>query len=180
MLARIRGVEAKRWLADLRDNAAADEDPLLTRDDLALSYVHPLLDVGEVERAAQVMEQRSFHPFEGGEGQAIAAWDRVVLARAAALPPGAAGAQGRVKVLGGDLNSALDEAPEQLVIGGVWFEVVPNLGEGRHPADPLAQRLVALGDARAEVADHDGANRCWQAARTGGGLLDVAPHRPAT
>jgi hypothetical protein len=53
-----------------------------------------------------------------------------------------------------------------------------NLGEGRHPADPCAERLVAAGDAYAAAGDAGTATQRWRSARDGGGALAVAP-RPA-
>lgn len=50
---------------------------VLTRDDLTVSYVRLLLDAGEVAAARRILSGRSFHPWEGGEGQALAAWDDV-------------------------------------------------------------------------------------------------------
>ena len=48
---------------------------VLTRDDLTIAYVGLLVDAGEGERALQILRTRPFHPWEGGEGQALAVWD---------------------------------------------------------------------------------------------------------
>ena len=53
---------------------------MLSRDDLTIEYVRLLVDAGEAGRALEIMGTRSFHPWEGGEGQAIAAWDAVLAA----------------------------------------------------------------------------------------------------
>ncbi|KAF2412076.1 hypothetical protein B1729_17065 [Microbacterium sp. B35-04] len=56
------------------------ETLVLSRDDFTIEYLHLLVDAGEAQRALEVLLTRSFHPWEGGEGQAIAAWDAVLAA----------------------------------------------------------------------------------------------------
>ncbi|WP_243076579.1 DUF5107 domain-containing protein [Microbacterium sp. SS28] len=51
------------------------EDIVLTRDDFTIEYVKLLISAGQAARAHEILVTRSFHPWEGGEGQAIAAWD---------------------------------------------------------------------------------------------------------
>ncbi len=153
-LARLRGVEAAERLRRLEGSGA----DLYARDDLAIAVLGLLLDVGRVDEAYGVLTSRVFQPFEGGEGRAIAAFDRATLAVARELgesDPAAAAA-------------LLDDA------------VTPpdTLGEGRHPADPLAELRVAAGDAWAAAGDPHAAAARWRAARDGAGALDVAP-RPA-
>ena len=53
---------------------------VLSRDDFTIEYLKLLLDAGEAARALEILMTRSFHPWEGGEGQAIAAWDAVLAA----------------------------------------------------------------------------------------------------
>lgn len=56
------------------------EDLVLTRDDFTIEYVGLLSAsgrTGDAERALEILQTRQFHPWEGGEGQAIAAWDAV-------------------------------------------------------------------------------------------------------
>ncbi|WP_109212319.1 MULTISPECIES: DUF5107 domain-containing protein [Microbacterium] len=51
------------------------ESLVLTRDDFAIEYVQLLAAHGDAARAHEILRTRSFHPWEGGEGRAIAAWD---------------------------------------------------------------------------------------------------------
>ncbi len=48
----------------------------ISRDDLAVEYANLLTDVGRASEAVALLESRPFQPWEGGEGQALAAWDR--------------------------------------------------------------------------------------------------------
>ncbi|MFE6735619.1 DUF5107 domain-containing protein [Microbacterium sp. NPDC057650] len=71
-----------------------DDEPLvLTRDDLTIEYLRLLLAEGRAERAYDILTTRLFHPWEGGEGQAIALWDAVhaALRRPIADPPASLG-----------------------------------------------------------------------------------------
>ncbi|WP_062464065.1 DUF5107 domain-containing protein [Demequina soli] len=52
------------------------EESVLTRDDLTIEYVELLVTAGEAARALAILTSRAFHPWEGGEGRALAAWDR--------------------------------------------------------------------------------------------------------
>lgn len=56
------------------------EDLVLTRDDFTIEYVRLLTSTGATRRAHEILTTRVFHPWEGGEGQAIAAWDAVRVA----------------------------------------------------------------------------------------------------
>jgi len=153
-LARLRGVESLERLTTLESSGGN----LLARDDLAIAYVELLLDADRIPQAMAILEQREFQPFEGGEGQVVSAFDRASLAVAARLAvtdPAAAAA-------------LLDAGVEPPV----------NLGEGRHPAGPLAARLVAAGDAHRAAGDEQTARERWAAARTAGGPLATSP-RPA-
>ncbi|GGM37521.1 DUF5107 domain-containing protein [Microbacterium saperdae] len=48
---------------------------VLTRDDLTISYLSLLIEAGEAAEALRILTERSFHPWEGGEGQALGVWD---------------------------------------------------------------------------------------------------------
>jgi len=69
------------------------EDLVLTRDDFTIAYVRLLVANGDAERAHEILLSRRFHPWEGGEGQAIAAWDatRAALGLPVADPPATLG-----------------------------------------------------------------------------------------
>jgi tetratricopeptide (TPR) repeat protein len=154
LLAELRGAPATERLAALRaDSWAMDE-----RDDVALRHVGLLLDVddiGDVDEALTVMRTRNFQPFEGGEGLAIAAYDRAVIAVARRLLETDAEAASRLLAEG-------DNAPH-------------NLGEGRHPGTPIPERLVLWGDALARSGRGSEAERVWQIARDGAGPTAVSP-----
>ncbi|WP_435747434.1 DUF5107 domain-containing protein [Microbacterium sp. PMB16] len=51
------------------------EDLVLTRDDFAIAYTRLLVAEGAAAEAHRILLTRPFHPWEGGEGQAIATWD---------------------------------------------------------------------------------------------------------
>ena len=153
-LARLRGTDSATRLAALESSGA----DLLQRDDLTIAYLGLLLDVDRSEEALHILSSRAFQPFEGGEGQVIAAFDRASLADAEVLA---------------QKNPAASAA---LLDDGIT--VPENLGEGRHPADPLARRLVAAGDAYLAAGDEKAARERWRAAWSAGGALAVAP-RPA-
>ncbi|MCS5731775.1 DUF5107 domain-containing protein [Herbiconiux moechotypicola] len=151
VLAGIRGVDpAERLLALEREPEA-----VARRDDLALSHLGLLLDAGRVDEALSILGTRRFQPFEGGEGKAIAAYDRATLAVARRL-------------LVTDARAAVE-----LLRAGI--EVPANLGEGRHPAGSMAERFVLLGDALDSLGETAEATAAWRRARSGAGALDVAP-----
>ncbi|MCR2784207.1 MULTISPECIES: DUF5107 domain-containing protein [unclassified Microbacterium] len=154
LLAQVRNLTPAERLALLRERP-----PLLdARDDLALVHATLLLDVDRVDEAWDLLTGRAFRPFEGGEGRVIAAFDRASCAIARRLLDA----------------GAADDAASLLADG-----LVPpaSLGEGRHPAEPQAERLVLLGDARAARDDLDGAREAWETACAATPLA-VAP-RPA-
>jgi tetratricopeptide (TPR) repeat protein len=153
-LARLRDVGSAERLAALEASGC----DLAARDDLTIAHLGLLLDVGRVDEALAILTTREFQPFEGGEGRVIAAYDRACVARAAVLA-------GTDPVAAAALLDAGLTTPH-------------NLGEGRHPADPCAERLVAAGDAYAAAGDPRTATQRWRRARDGGGALAVAP-RPA-
>lgn len=127
------------------------------RDDLAVRHANLLLDAGRVDEAWQLLTTRRFRPFEGGEGQAIAAFDRAACLRAEALIP--------------------DEPLQAAAVLEAGFVPPATLGEGRHPAERPVQRWVLLGMARQASGDTDGAREAWRAA-VAPTPLAVAP-RPA-
>ncbi|MDQ0771176.1 tetratricopeptide (TPR) repeat protein [Pseudarthrobacter defluvii] len=157
VLAGLRGVPAGQRIADIEQHGPG----VLARDDLAVLYANLLTDVGRPLDALALLVSRTFQPFEGGEGLALAAYDRAAVQQARTLieqEPTAAAA----------LLREGTEAPA-------------NLGEGRHPADSMAERLVALGDALERAGDRVAAREAWAAARGRGNALavDSKPVGPA-
>lgn len=65
------------------------EHLVLQRDDLTVEYLGLLVATGQPERAHRILLTRSFHPWEGGEGRTLAAWDATLAALGlpAADPP---------------------------------------------------------------------------------------------
>ncbi|WP_313546649.1 DUF5107 domain-containing protein [Leifsonia aquatica] len=150
-LSRLRGIDARARIAAIESCGPG----VFERDDLTISYVNLLLDVDRTAEAKRILDERRFQPFEGGEGLVIAAYDRASLLAAARLrdqDPGAAAL----------LLDRTVETPE-------------NLGEGRHPADPMAELLVAAGDAHLADGDPVTARARWVSACTAGGALAVSP-----
>ncbi len=110
LLARL-GVPAHERLAllEARSDALADG-----RDDLTVSWSRLLVDCARPAEAVRVLEAHRFSPWEGGEGQAIAAWEK-------ALAAVGDGARER-----GDLEEAIACAERAI-------RLPPSLGEVRHP-----------------------------------------------
>jgi tetratricopeptide (TPR) repeat protein len=152
-LAALREVPAAERLAAIE--AAGAE--VLVRDDLAISYANLLVDVDRAQDALDFLDRRAFQPFEGGEGQVIAVFDR------------ASAAVARELLAGGDAASAI-----ALLEGGI--RVPEHLGEGRHPAVVTAERFVLLGNAYAAIGDRPAAEAAWRRARDGGGPLAAGEH----
>ncbi|HEY5223418.1 MAG TPA: DUF5107 domain-containing protein [Microbacteriaceae bacterium] len=142
LLSRLAVPTAIRLARLERSRAAIDR-----RDDLTITYASLLIDVGRVQDAADVMSERPLQPCEGGEGQALAVWDRLSLILASqALQRGEA--EDAAQTLRGAINP-----PE-------------SLGEARYPlANDSALRL-ALGDALAATEDEAAARGQWQRAAT--------------
>ena len=140
LLAGLRGVAVADRLGTIEQHSRS----VLDRDDLALLYVNLLIEAGRAVEALDIMRTRNFQPFEGGEGMALAAYDRAAVQCARAL-------------MEQDPTAAVT-----LLRAGV--EAPANLGEGRHPADSMAERLVALGDALELAGETGAATDAWDLA----------------
>lgn len=140
VLAGLRGVPVKDRIAGIERHGRS----VLDRDDLALLYVNLLMDAGRVEEALDIMCTRTFQPFEGGEGMALAAYDRAAVQHSRTL-------------MEQDPTAALTLLRDGL-------DAPANLGEGRHPADNMAERLVALCDALDLSGDTKAAADAWNRA----------------
>lgn len=75
------GHTAEQRLAELQPA----EGLVLTRDDFAIQYARLLVAEGAADRAYRILLTRPFHPWEGGEGQALSTWDLTL--EALGLPP---------------------------------------------------------------------------------------------
>lgn len=152
-LAAIRAIPATLRLAAIEDAG----DGVLVRDDLAIAYTGLLVDADRAEDALRLLRSRRFQPFEGGEGQVIAVWDRASCVVARALRES------------GDAAAALG-----LLESGI--RIPEHLGEGRHPADIVAERMVLIGDCLADLGRDAEAVSAWQQASIDSGPLAAAGH----
>jgi tetratricopeptide (TPR) repeat protein len=117
------------------------EAAALDRDDLAVETLHLMITEGRADQALTILGRRRLHPWEGGEGQALLAWDRAHAHRALDALAG-----GRPRDAVGHVRAAL--APPR------------SLGEARHPLASTAYLHLLLGDALAaagRAGDGDGA-----------------------
>lgn len=151
LLAELRGIPAAERVAALRAGSWAVDE----RDDVALRYVNALLDLGDIDEALTIMLHRTFQPFEGGEGIAIAAYDRAVIAQSRRL-------------------AVTDPVAAQRLLA-TGMDAPRNLGEGRHPGVPMTERLVLWGDVLDRTGHPEEARAAWQAALDGPGPLAVGP-----
>ncbi|MDR6904908.1 tetratricopeptide (TPR) repeat protein [Agromyces sp. 3263] len=151
-LAAVRGVDAASRLAAIEGAGAQ----VLVRDDLAIEYAGLLVEVGRAGDALAFLDGREFQPFEGGEGRVIAVFDRASAAVARELLP------------------SDPESARALLRSGI--RVPEHLGEGRHPADVVAERFVLLGDAELALGNVDAAEAAWRRARDVDGPLAATGH----
>lgn len=120
----------------------AGADPT-ARDDLAVSYAQLLVSADRPAEALQVLSSRRFQPWEGGEGQVLAAWERVQLALA---------------------RRSLADGPSAVDSILAAIDTPDSLGERRHPLENPAPLYLALGDAYDRTGDPDSATEAWKAA----------------
>ncbi|MCB0911700.1 MAG: DUF5107 domain-containing protein [Propionibacteriaceae bacterium] len=73
-------------------------DLVLQRDDFTIAFVRLLVAEGRAAEAYEMLLSRSFHPWEGGEGEAISAWDETLAALGLPIadPPASLG-EGRAR-----------------------------------------------------------------------------------
>lgn len=151
-LAGVRRIPAAERLAAIEAVGPA----VLVRDDLAVEVAGLLVDAGRAADALALLAGREFQPFEGGEGRVIAVFDRASTTVARELlPTDPVGARA-------------------LLRDGI--RVPDHLGEGRHPADVVAERFVLLGDAELACGDRVAAETAWRRARDVGGPLAAGGH----
>jgi tetratricopeptide (TPR) repeat protein len=141
--------------------AALDERPDLVdeRDDLTVEVAHALCAVGATERALALVSGRRFQPWEGGEGQALAVWERVHTLL------------WRQRLAAGDTAGAIDAMTAAL-------EPPESLGEARHLLASTAHLRLRLGDALAAAGRADEAAAQWSAAAADVGDFQEMAVRP--
>lgn len=115
------------------------------RDDLTVEYAHLLMSSGQAAGALDVLVNRDFQPWEGGEGEVLRAWDR------------ANQLLGREALLAGDLATARARVHDAL-------NPPTSLGEARHPLAATAGLYLLLGDVAAAQGDGDAARQAWSTA----------------
>jgi len=149
--ARTGATEAQR-LATLE----AERELVASRDDLTVVLANLLVAVGRAPDARDLVLGRQFQPWEGGEGQVLAAWDRTMIALAASA------------LHDGDAAAAADHIRDAL-------RPPLGLGEARHPLANAADLYWLLGEARAAMGADEEARNAWRiAAEFSGDFLNMS------
>ena len=153
-LRRRTGVSVDDRFALLEQNA----DLVTARDDLTIAYVNLLVERGDATRAEATMRSRQFQPWEGGEGEVLAAWDatKIALCRAA-------------------LSRADGVAARQHLAEAISYP--DSLGEGRHPLANRARLYWLVGTAEQATGNEQLAQDAWEtAAGYAGDFVGMATH----
>ncbi|QAY64564.1 DUF5107 domain-containing protein [Xylanimonas allomyrinae] len=124
-------------------NLDARRDLVLRRDDATVTYCNLLIYVQRLDDAATILDTRRFAPFEGGEGQVLAVWERLNLALS------------RTSEQEGDLPGAIKAVHDAIA-------VPEHLGETRHPLADTTEIYTRLATLLDQSGRHDEAT----AART--------------
>ncbi len=143
-------------LADRLARIEAHRELVDARDDLCVEYLGLLIGAGRAEEALDVLALRAFQPWEGGEGQTLAAWERAntALARRAL---------------------AEDRADLALAFAQAAFLPPTTLGEDRHLLANVSHLDLLLGDCLRAVGDEAGARSAWgRAAASQGDFVSMA------
>ena len=135
------GVAAMQRLERLTEKWSAISD----RDDAAVELAHLYLSTAKIDQAAELLQGRTFQPWEGGEGQALRAWDRMCLAQA------------RRAMAGGEPDAAVSWLDRAL-------DPPQSLGEQRHPLANSALLDLVRGDALAQAGKLEQARQSWSRA----------------
>ena len=142
-LARVRGdAPAMRLQALASAPSLVDQ-----RDDLTIEYVTLLNNAGRHQQAVDILRQRSFHPWEGGEGRVAAQYVAALIGVAQSLLASDAAAA----------LAALDAA----------IAYPHNLGEGKLPGSNENHIHYWRGVALTALGLHDAARAAWQHATRG-------------
>lgn len=118
-------------------------DRVASRDDQTVTEVGLLVSAGKPERAQLLMTSRTFQPWEGGEGEALRAWERTCVALA------------RRALAAGDASEATAQLTQAI-------HAPAALGEARHPLASTARLQLLLGDAHALAGKHPEAELAWR------------------
>jgi tetratricopeptide (TPR) repeat protein len=120
-------------------------DLVATRDDLTIAFVNLLVDSDEADRAESILRSRVFQPWEGGEGQVLAAWDAVKIV------------QFHAALERGDGQAARQHLAEAT-------NYPESLGEGRHPLVNRAQLQWLVGLSEKTLGHDELAKAAWEEA----------------
>jgi len=133
--ARTGSSDAER-LASHEANAALVRE----RDDLSVEHARLLTAVGRAADARDIILGRRFQPWEGGEGQVLAAWDEAM--------------------------KALSTLDPRYAIAYLEAAIAPpaTIGEARHPLANAADLYNLLGNAFAAAGEHEQATDAWRVA----------------
>lgn len=146
------GVNARKRIAELERRP----ESVRTRDDLTIELAALYNQTAQHERAAALIAQRRFQPWEGGEGAALGQYVRTKLGLGRAAL--ALGDPARAKTL---FQEALNP-PE-------------NLGEAWHLLANKSNIYHFLGEASAAAGEHSAAAEWWrQAAESSGDFQDMS------
>ncbi|HWS39134.1 MAG TPA: tetratricopeptide repeat protein, partial [Actinoplanes sp.] len=128
-----------------------------TRDDLTVVLVNLLLDDGRLTEAYQILVERSFQPWEGGEGQVLAAWDRATAMLGVDAPPPANLGEDRHPVADSDPSDEFfatsrpdlllfEDRPQTVDLAGTW-RVTLDCDDSEQPAElPGSLQEQGIGD----------------------------------
>lgn len=154
-LRRITGESAQARLVVL------ESEPLLLaeRDDLAIATADALIDVGRLEDARAILQNRVFQPWEGGEGRVLESWERVN-SEFAAIAYESANHHAAVEFIRAAFNPPL------------------NLNEARHELVNSAKLHLRLGDVLHLTEQHRQAREHWQTAAAMVGDFQAMSDRP--
>jgi len=135
------GVSPAKRLAELTKHPAS----VASRDDLSVEICALLNQTGRHAQALEMLSQRNFQPWEGGEGQALGQHVRTHLAL------------GRKALQGGDAATASRHFQQALTSPA-------NLSEAKHLLANQSDIHYGLGTALQQLGDQAGARRHWKIA----------------
>ena len=151
LLARTGATEAERL-----DRLEAEPALVAERDDLTVVYATLLTARDRAAESRELILGRQFQPWEGGEGQVLAAWDSAAIALATSA------------TAEGSPNEAVRYLQDAL-------RPPASLGEARHPLANAADLFYFLGEAHSALGETTDATAAWTiAAESTGDFLNMS------
>ena len=138
----------------------ANETLVRQRDDACVAFAELLNRTGAPERALELLENRRFHPWEGGEGKVLRQFTRACL-------------------LLGERALGADDAQNALAWFEKAFDTPENLGEAYHPLQAKADVSYWKGRALRALGRDDEARESFEAAAQEAGdfeQMEVTEH----